>query len=66
MWNQQHAINWVCQGVQGCFDGLVANQNPIANDDKVIYMSRGMGQTYNVLVASMLEKTLFLNMPNLW
>lgn len=41
------------------FDGLAAILKPVFDEDKVIYMSRGLGHKYNVLVTSMLAKPPF-------
>lgn len=41
------------------FDGLAAIQKPVADDDKEIYMSRGLGNNYNIFVTSMLAKPPF-------
>lgn len=39
-------------------DGLAAIHKPLPNDDKVIYLSRGLGEN-NILVTSMLSKPPF-------
>lgn len=41
------------------FDGLATIQKSVADDDKVIYMSRGLGKNFNTLVTSMLAKLPF-------
>lgn len=41
------------------FDGLAAIQKPVAEDDKVMYMSQGLGSRYEVLVTSMISKPPF-------
>lgn len=41
------------------FDGLSAIQKPVLDDNEIIYLSRGLGEKYNVLVTSLLSKPPF-------
>lgn len=41
------------------FDGLAAIQSPVEDDDKVIYLSQGLGTKYDVLATAMLSKPPF-------
>eukprot|EP00268_Persea_americana_P017921 TRINITY_DN18756_c0_g1_i1.p1 TRINITY_DN18756_c0_g1~~TRINITY_DN18756_c0_g1_i1.p1 ORF type:complete len:118 (+),score=11.76 TRINITY_DN18756_c0_g1_i1:42-395(+) len=47
------------------FDGLAAIQKSVPDEDKLIYMSRGLGKKYSVLVTSMLAKLPFPSTHNL-
>lgn len=41
------------------FDGLVAIQKPVDEDDRVVYLSQGLGPKYETLVTSMVSKPPF-------
>lgn len=41
------------------FDGLAAIQKPVAEDDKVVYLSQGLGPKHEILVTSMVSKPPF-------
>ena len=42
------------------FDGLVAIQKPVYEEDKVIYLSKGFGKKYSVLLTSLRTYTQFV------
>ena len=56
---RNRSLSEYLKAVKTIFDGLAAIQKTVADEDKVIYMSRGLGKKYSTLVTSMLAKPPF-------
>lgn len=55
---QQPNINRVYEILKKKFGGLAAIQKPVSDENNVIYLSRGLGKKYSVLVTAVLTKPL--------